>query len=96
MDEDGAIRTLLAWFGNERFRVNEISNDQLHEIAELLGVAKQTVQGTRMQLGKQLTKMDGYRCGTEPHKGATLVAIRVSIEIEPRPNAYQILPQGSE
>ena len=91
MDKDEGIRTLLRWFGNKPFRVNEVTDDdRLREIAELVGAFTKTTQGTRIQLGKRLTEMDGYKCSTAPNLGATLIAIKIPREVDPRPGVYQI------
>ena len=90
MDKDEGIRTLLAWFGNRCFRVNEITDDRLQEIAEMVGVSTKTTQGTRTQLGKRLTAMHGYQCSTSPNLGATLTAIKIPKEVDPSPGVYRI------
>ncbi len=72
MDKDEGLRTLLRWFGYQPFRVRNITDDRLREIAELVGAFTLTSQGTRIQLGKRLTQMDGYQCATVPNLGATL------------------------
>ena len=90
LDKDEGIRTLLAWFGNRCFRVNKITDDRLQEIAELIGAYTKTTQGTRIQLGKRLTAMNGYQCSTAPNLGATLTAIVIPKEVDPRPGVYRI------
>ena len=88
MDKDEAIRTLLGWFGYREFRVNGITDeDNLWEISELVGANTLTSQGRRIQLGKRLTEMDGYRCSTEPHLGAMLTVERAEGS---RPAVFQI------
>ena len=72
MDRDEAIRTLLRWFGYRPFRTADITDNRLREISELVGAYTKTVQGTRIQLGKRLTQMDGHQCGVPPNLGATL------------------------
>ena len=72
MDKDESIRTLLTWFGNQPFRVRDITGDRLREIAELVGAYTLTVHGIRIQLGKRLTQMNGYQCATAPNLGATM------------------------
>ena len=76
MDMDEAIRTLLRWFGYRPFRTADIIDDRLREIAELVGACTKTVQGTRIQMGKRLTQMDGYQCAAAPNLGATLTVER--------------------
>ena len=88
MDKDEGIRTLLAWFGNRCFRVNEITDDRLQEIAELIGAFTKTTQGTRTQLGKRLTAMNCYKCSTAPNLGATLKVIEIAEDS--RPGVYRI------
>ena len=90
MDKDEGIRTLLMWFGNRRFRVNDITDDRLQEIAELIGAFTKTTQGTRIQLGKRLTSMNDYKCSTAPNLGATLTAIEIPEDEDSRPGVYQI------
>lgn len=85
MDKDRAVRTLWAWFGNREFSVSDLSGSQLEEMAELIGAFP-----SRSWVGKRLTGMRGYRCATEPHKGAMLIAIRIAKEINPLPNRYQV------
>ena len=72
MDRDEGIRTLLKWFGYGPFRVRDITDERLREIAELVGGFTLSTQGTRIQLGKRLTQMKGYQCSTTPNLGATL------------------------
>ena len=72
MDNDEGIRTLLRWFGYRPFSVRDITDERLREIAELTGAFTKTTQGTRIQLGKRLTQMNGYQCATAPNLGAAL------------------------
>ena len=75
MDKDEGIRTLLRWFGYRRFRVRDIIDGRLWEIAELVEANTPTVQGRRIQLGKRLTQMNGYQCASGPNLGATLTVV---------------------
>ena len=88
MDQDEGIRTLLRWFGYQRFRIEEITTEErVREIARLVGADTLTLHGTRTQLGKRLTAMSGYRCSTAPNLGATLIVIEVAEDS--RPGVYQ-------
>ena len=76
MDKDEGIRILLMWFGYQRFQVSGITDDdRLWEIAELVGANTMTSQGRRIQLGKRLTEMDGYRVATGSNVGTTLTVV---------------------
>lgn len=75
-DKDEAIRKLLVWFGNGRFRVRNITDDRLYEIAELLGAVADNSSRTRIMLGRKLTAMDGYRCSAGGNQGAMLTVDR--------------------
>ena len=88
MDKDEGIRTLLQWFGYRRFRIEEIPDERIPEIARLVGADTLTLHGKRIQLGKRLTAMNGYKCSTAPNLGATLTAIEVPEDS--RPGVYQI------
>ena len=60
MDKDEGIRTLLEWFGCRRFRIEEITDQGMREIARLFGVDTPTLHGARSQLGKQLRAIRNY------------------------------------
>ena len=76
MDKDEAMHILLRWFGYRPFKVADITDERLPEIANLVGACTRTAQGTRIQLGKRLTRMDGYQCATVPNLGATMTVER--------------------
>ena len=40
------------WFGNRRFRVNDITDYRLQEIAELIGAFTKTTQGYAHSIGQ--------------------------------------------
>lgn len=65
MDKAEGLRKLLSWFPDREFRVRDITDDRLWEIAELIGANTLTTQGRRIQLGKRLTEMEGFHCTTE-------------------------------
>ena len=90
MDQDEGIRTLLRWFGYRPFRISEISDERVQEMARLVGADTLTPQGRRIQLGKRLTAMDGYKCSTAPNLGATLTAERNPVDVDSSPEIYMI------
>ena len=90
MDKDEGIRTLLRWFGYRCFRIEEITDEKIREIARLVGADTRTLHGTRIQLGKRLTAMSGYKCSTAPERGTTLKHIPTPEDT--RPGVYQIQP----
>ena len=88
MDKDEGIRTLWRWFGNKCFRMEEITDEKIREIAMLVGADTSTLHGTRSLLGKRLTAMHDYECKTTPNKGAKLKHIPTPEDT--RPGLYQI------
>ena len=63
MTYDLGIRALRQRFGDQSFRVAEIPDSHIREVASLFGIDTPTQQGTRSQLGRRLTALgqgDGW------------------------------------
>jgi len=59
MNVGEGILALYGRFENKGFRVGQIPDDSVREVAALFGVNAPRLQGTRIQLGKRLTAMGG-------------------------------------
>ena len=90
MDKDEGIRTLWEWFEDRTFKIKDMSNEKVQKIARLVEANGPTPHGRRVQLGKCLTAMVGYKCSTAPNLGATLTAARNPVDVDPSPETYRI------
>ena len=89
MDVAQGMRALMEWSDGEWFRINQMDTNQVREFANLFGVAKPTIQGSKGALGTKLTKLRGQNFG-----GLALEADMIAREINSLPNAYRILEVG--
>lgn len=76
MNKDKVMRILYERFACSRFRIRDIPDEGLSEIAEALGLRTVGVthHGMRVQLGRVLTAVvdEKYRCSSGSLRGATL------------------------
>ena len=88
MDLDEVVRVLWRRFGHEHFKIAELSDTEVSEIARLLGLEP----ANRNWLGRRLTRMARgelwYEAG--PNSKAKLVIRGASPDIGRRPEEYWI------
>ena len=60
MGDVEGLQTLISWFGDRPFTVKDLNEERQWELARQVGAAKPTLHGTRTELGKWLTAMNGY------------------------------------
>ena len=70
MDQDEGIRTLLRWFGYRPFRISELSDERVQEIARLVGAVTLTPPRQTHPVGQaahgdgRLQVFDGSKLGS--------------------------------
>lgn len=89
MSDKEALQALFGWFGDRRFQVSQIADDEVIELIYLAEIPlSNTNIGQRSSVGKWLSDNNGLECATEANARLKLVVLEWADDN--KPGWYQV------